>query len=47
MVVGSGVDVGFGVDLGDVPIFVCQSPDGLAPREQQLQQHRKGYFGGY
>ena len=33
----------FGVDLGDVPIFVCQSPDGLAPREQQ---QRKGYFGG-
>lgn len=31
----------FGVDLGDVPIFLCQSPDGLAPREQ----HRKGYFG--
>jgi hypothetical protein len=31
----------FGVDLGDVPIFLCKSPDGLAPREQ----HRKGYFG--
>lgn len=36
----------FGVDLGDVPIFVCESPDGLAPREQQMQQQRKGYFGG-
>jgi hypothetical protein len=39
----------FGVDLGDVPIFVCESPDGLTPREkqqQQQQQQRKGYFGG-
>lgn len=31
----------FGVDLGDVPIFLCQSPDGLAPAQQQ----RQGYFG--
>lgn len=44
----------FGVDLGDVPIFLCQSPDGLGPREKgvgpgmQRQQQgpmRKGYFG--
>jgi hypothetical protein len=32
----------FGVDLGDVPIFLCPSPDGLAP---QQPPHRKGYFG--
>ena len=31
----------FGVDLGDVPIFLCQSPDGLTAQQQQ----RKGYFG--
>lgn len=32
-----------GVDLGDVPIFVCQSPDGLTPAQQERMQ-RKGYF---
>jgi hypothetical protein len=31
----------FGVDLGDVPIFLCQTPDGLTAQQQQ----RKGYFG--
>lgn len=45
----------FGVDLGDVPIFLCQSPDGLGPRDGrprqqglqqgQMVQARKGYFG--
>jgi hypothetical protein len=31
----------FGVDLGDVPIFLSQTPDGLTAQQQQ----RKGYFG--
>lgn len=32
----------YGVDLGDVPIFLSHSPDQMAP---PVQQQKKGYFG--